>query len=73
METNQHQQCFLRRRQEFFWLHKQPPPKIPNAPFQSLYDQAETVGFSHVDQCNQWDVTAGIFHQMGISWDFMLL
>ena len=26
--------------QEFFWLHKQPPPKIPNAPFQSLYDQA---------------------------------
>ena len=26
-----------------------------------------------VDQCNQWDVTAGIFHQMGISWDFILL
>ena len=25
--------------QEFFWLHNQPPPKIPNAPFQSLYEQ----------------------------------
>lgn len=28
--------------EEFFWLHKQPPPKIPNAPFQSLYDQVKT-------------------------------
>lgn len=30
--------------QEFFWLHNQPPPKIPNAPFQSLYEQARSSG-----------------------------
>ncbi|CAK9039250.1 unnamed protein product [Durusdinium trenchii] len=28
--------------EEFFWLHKQPPPKIPKAPFQSLYDQVKS-------------------------------
>jgi len=37
--------------EEFFWLHKQPPPKIPNAPFQSLYDQvkSENEGYGNGD------------------------
>ena len=25
--------------EEFFWLHKQPPPKIPKPAFHSLYSQ----------------------------------
>ena len=27
--------------EEFFWLHKQPPPKIPKPAFHSLYSQVK--------------------------------